>query len=139
MDNYKEYLEERMNGMYGAFDSVVMEEFKKNKDKKDMVVIREGFMQYLDTKYPNDNVRQQLRDAKTVDDQVNFVKKYEKDYAEWESSTKFLNKIAIAQVVNSVLLVLNITSRTSFIALSVVLFGVVVGKMVKDHNDKKNN
>ena len=58
-------------------DGYIIDKGENDGLKKDMVVIREGFMQYLDTKYPNDNVRQQLRDAKTVDDQVNFVKKYE--------------------------------------------------------------
>ena len=126
MDNYKEYLEERIIHMYSAYDSVILEEFKKNKDNKDMMVIKERFLEYLDAKYPKDNIRKQ------------FVKKYEKDYAEWERSTKFLNKIAIAQVVNSVLLVLNVTSVNSFTALSVVLFGIVVGRMIKDYKDKKN-
>ena len=69
MDNYKEYLEERLAGMYEATNSVILEEFKKNRKESQRVELRNNFIVYLEAKYPNDNIREKIKNFKTHEEQ----------------------------------------------------------------------
>ena len=82
MENYKEYLEERMAGMYNAYDSVLLEGYFENQfyDKTNMH--RESFIRFLEKKYP-DFDRSEIENAKTQEEVEAVEKKYLKDFKQW--------------------------------------------------------
>ena len=135
MNKYKEYLEERLEGMQRLVEtsnSIALEEYNNTK-QKEVYVIRESFIQYLEAKYGK-NVRQEFRDSnKSIEAQTAFIRKYEKDYNEWHEANKYINKICVAEVINMVLVTLGIVNTTTFVILSVILFGGGIGgKLIKE-------
>lgn len=137
MDNYKEYLEERLVGMYEATNSVILEEFKKNRKESQRVELRNDFIMYLEAKYPNDNIREKIKNFKTHEEQEAFAKKYVKDYEEWSKATKKLNGILIIDLLAIVLRSYGIISSGPFAVIMLLLFGVVVSDMVKGYKENK--
>ena len=72
MENYNEYLEERLIGMQNLIESSnnpLLEGFKKNKlseeDKKHAKLCKEGFLNYLEYKYNDEDIRYEIKSAKS--------------------------------------------------------------------------
>lgn len=95
MDNYREYLEERLAGMYEAYDSTILEGFKKNKmseeDKKHAKLCKDAFLNYLEYKYNDEDVRYEIKSAKTDAEREKIAKKYAKDFEDWQKHNKKVN------------------------------------------------
>ena len=95
MENYNKYLEERLIGMYTVYNSVLLEGFKKNKlseeDKKHAKLCKDAFLNYLEYKYNDEDVRYEIKGAKTDAEREKIAKKYAKDFEEWQKHNKKVN------------------------------------------------
>ena len=137
MDNYREYIEERLIGMYEVTNSVILEEFKKNKNESKRVELRNNFIVYLEAKYPNDNIRETIQNFKTYEEQEAFAQKYVKDYEDWSKANKKLNGVLIIDLLAIVLKSYGIISKGPFAVIMLLLFGVVISDMVKGYKENK--
>lgn len=84
---YKDYVNERLDGMYSIIESsnsVVLEAFKEDKIRKELDLSRKGFLRYLEHIYGDDFDRREITNAKTLDERKAVVKKYEDDFVKWK-------------------------------------------------------
>ena len=81
MDRYNEYLEERMNGMHQIIEdseSPVMEALRKKKSEHEQMC-RVSFLNYLEYKYDDKNVKYEIKAADSDEEKLAVVKKYAKE------------------------------------------------------------
>lgn len=90
MDNYKEYLEERLAGMYEVYDSTILEGFKKKSDSDLVHKHRKAFIEYLVFKYDNQDIKYEFQTAKTDEEKEKIINKYSKDFEEYAKRHKGL-------------------------------------------------
>ena len=100
MDNYKEYLEERLEGMYEAYDSTILEGFKKKSDSELVHKHRKAFINYLVYKYDNQDIRYEFQNAKTDEEKEKIINKYSKDFEEYVKRQKGLMSAIKASVIS---------------------------------------
>ena len=100
MDNYKEYLEERLVGMYEAYDSTILEGFKKKSDSELVHKHRKEFIKYLAYKYDNQDIRYEFQNAKTDEEKEKIINKYSKDFEEYVKRQKGLMSAIKASVIS---------------------------------------
>lgn len=99
MDNYKEYLEERLAGMYEVYDSTILEGFKKKSDSELVHKHRKEFINYLAFKYENQDIRYEFQNAKTEEERKKIINKYSKDFEEYAKRHKgLMNAIKVSIV-----------------------------------------
>ena len=98
MDNYKEYLEERLEGMYEAYDSTLLEGFKKKSDSELVHKHRKEFIKYLAYKYDNQDIRYEFQNAKTDEEKEKIINKYSKDFEEYAKRHKGLMRSLKASI-----------------------------------------
>lgn len=98
MDNYKEYLEERLIGMYEAYDSTLLEVFKKKSDSELVHKHRKAFINYLAYKYDNQDIRYEFQNAKSDEEKEKIINKYSKDFEEYVKRQKGLMSAIKASV-----------------------------------------
>lgn len=99
MDNYKEYLEERLAGMYEVYDSTILEGFKKKSDSELVHKHRKEFINYLAFKYENQDIRYEFQNAKTEEERKKLIDKYSKDFEEYAKRHKgLMNAIKVSMV-----------------------------------------
>lgn len=101
MDRYKEYLEERLAGMYEAYDSTILEGFKKKSDSDIVHKHRKEFINYLAYKYDNQDIKYEFQTAKTDEEKEKLINKYSKDFNEYVKHQKGLMsalKAAVASI-----------------------------------------
>lgn len=139
MDNYKEYLEERLIGMYTSYDSVFLEGFNKNKlseeDKKHAKLCKDEFLNYLEYKYDNEDVRYEIKSAKTDAEREKVAKKYAKDFEEWKKHNKKVN-LSFSGMVLSIAMGVN-TGNPAWFLLYFIFFGKVY-KASKEMTEKRD-
>lgn len=98
MNNYNDYIEERMIGMYNVHNSVILEGFK-DKKKGSKGELKGAFINYLVFKYEDNDIRYDYKNAKTDEQKLAFAKKYADDYAEWKKRQKGLTAIIATDLV----------------------------------------
>ena len=101
MEDYKKYVEERMERIYEAYDSTVLEGFKRKSDLEIVNKHRKEFMNYLAYKYDNPDIKFEFQNAKTDEEKEKLVNKYSKDFNEYAKRHKGLLsaiKAAIASI-----------------------------------------
>ena len=98
MDNFKEYVEERMENIYGAYNSTILEVHKSEKDKQHIKMCKNEFLNYLEYKYDTADVRYEIKSAKTDKEREKVAKKYAKDFEEWKKHNKSINRSVIGMI-----------------------------------------
>ena len=93
MDNANEYIEERMNGLYNNYNSILLENFKNKKKDVTKGEFRKSFINYLEFRYSDKNIRNEYKNAKTDEQKIAFAKKYAKDYDDWSKRKKELVRL----------------------------------------------
>jgi serine/threonine-protein kinase RIO1 len=97
MDNYEEYLEERIYGMYNIVESfdIVMEKLTKD-EKQIKKMSKRKFINYLRTMH-SDFKPEEITQAKTQTQRDKVIKKYENDYKQWkkEAHKQFAKDLGI--------------------------------------------
>ena len=127
--DYEQYLQDRLNGMYEVLessDNVLLEGFKRKKDEKatkEIKIHSKRFINYLEWKYSNKNIRHEIRAAETPAEKEALVKKYMNDYREWKKRDKFHIGFAITQVVLTGLSVSGKIKDPIFIITGLLLLG----------------
>ena len=84
MENYKNYVNERMENIYESYNSVILEEFKKENGKQHAKMCKNAFLNYLEYKYNTEDVRYEIKGAKTDKEREKIAKKYAKDFEDWK-------------------------------------------------------
>ena len=136
MDNYKEYLEERMEGMYTAYNSVILEEYKDKKEKMDKSKMKFAFINYLAFKYEDKNIKYEFKNAKTDEEKEALVKKYSKDFDEWSKRQKGIVKILIADLVG---IGLTISGHPGAgMLMSMLCWGGLIKTTINDYKARDN-
>jgi hypothetical protein len=107
MDNYKEYLEERLIGMYNSYDSTILEGFK-NKRKDDYSrQFGKVFVNYLSYIYQDKDIKYEIKSAKTTKEKIAISKKYASDFEKWKKRQKHAVITSLIGIVGSILAVNN--------------------------------
>lgn len=131
MQNFRDYVEERLQGMYN-YDGSVMEGMKKEKTEHEKMC-KLSFLNYLEFKYDDKNVKYEIKAAETEKEKLEIVKKYANDYEDWKKRNRNLNLswigLAIAQV--SVY-----AAPVSMLAVSILLYGNIIRILIKDEHDR---
>ena len=125
MDNFNEYIEERLIGMYESYNSPVLEEFKKKTDAEKISKHKKEFINYLAYKYQNQDIRYEFQNAKTDAEKEAIIKKYEKDFGEWIKRQKGLRASIISSLTSIGL------ALTGHVSLSVLFCGLAWGMLIK--------
>ena len=82
MNNYNEYIEERLYGMYNILESSkVLMETTKQKGMKHQ------FMKFMEGEGKKDELHKDIENAKSKEQKIKVAKKYEKDVAKWLKET----------------------------------------------------
>lgn len=100
MNKYKEYLEERLGGMYESYNSTVLEGFKKKSSEDIVKKHRKEFINYLAFKYDNQDIRYEFQTAKTDEEKEKLIKKYSKDFDEYAKRQKGLTAAIKASILS---------------------------------------
>lgn len=100
MDEYTEYLEERLTGMYKVYNSTVLEGFKKKSDSEIVHKHRKEFINYLAFKYDNQDIRYEFQTAKTDEEKEKLINKYSKDFEEYVKRQKGLMSAIKASILS---------------------------------------
>lgn len=82
MNNYNEYIEERLAGMYNILESskVLMESTKQKG-------MKQQFMKFMEGEGKKDELHKDIKNAKSKEQKIKVAKKYEKDVAKWLKET----------------------------------------------------
>ena len=90
MNSYKEYINNRIEGMYNILETsdIITEEFKK-KSKLAKKSSRNSFLNFLKQEHPKDDIDKMIKDN-SEENKKEFVKKYQKDFDKW----KLMNSIS---------------------------------------------
>lgn len=134
MDNYKEYLEERLVGMYEAYDSMLLERFKKKSDSELVHKHRKEFINYLVYKYDNQDIRYEFQTAKTDEEKEKIINKYSKDFEGYVKRQKGLMialKASIAAIGFSIAGSISISAIFCFLA-----WGMIIKNISNDVNTR---
>ena len=88
MNNYSEFLEERLDNMYGLVESsdIIMERLAKD-ERQVKRMSRRKFIAYLKTMHSDFNP-EEITQAKTPAQRDRVIKKYENDYKKWKSEVR---------------------------------------------------
>lgn len=131
MDNYKEYLEERMVGMYESYDSILLEGFKKKQQDEYVKYCKNNFLYYLEYKYNKAEVRYEIKSAETKEEKEKVAKKYAKDFEEWK---KRQNKLKINGLFGVVGSILTVNNPVDWMVVMFLFYGNILATF---HNDEK--
>lgn len=130
MDNYNEYLEERLLGMYTNYNSIVLEEFKKKTDREKINKSKKEFINYLAYKYQDRDIRYEFNTAETEEEKMAVADKYEKDFNEFLKRQRGL-KVSLLSAITSI--GANVAGASSIASLLCFLaWGIVIKTMVND-------
>ena len=127
--DYKDYIEERTFFMYSAYDSPLLEGFDKKEQSKHVKMCKTGFLNYLEHKYDDKNIRYEIKSAETQAERERIVKKYENDFEEWKKHAKNVDFSLVGMYVSSLL------GFTTGTPTYFILFFLFYGKLVKAGND----
>jgi hypothetical protein len=142
MENYNEYLEERLIGMQNLIESSnnpLLEGFKKNKlseeDKKHAKLCKDAFLNYLEYKYNDEDVRYEIKSAKSNKDREKVAKKYAKDFEDWKKHNNKINLSFIGMMFSAGAGAA--TGAPIWLILYFVFFGVILStsKKLDDQRD----
>ena len=88
MDNYSEFLEERIDNMYGLVESsdIIMERLAKD-ERQVKRMSRRKFIAYLKTTHSDFNP-EEITQAKTPVQRDRVIRKYENDYKKWKKEVR---------------------------------------------------
>ena len=88
MNNYSDFLEERLSGMYGLIESsnIVMERLAKD-ERQVKRMSRRKFIAYLKTMHSDFNP-EEITQAKTPAQRDRVIRKYENDYKKWKKEVR---------------------------------------------------
>lgn len=135
MDRYNEYLEERLRGMYQVIEesqSPVMEGLRKKKSEHEKMC-RVSFLNYLEYKYDDKNVKYEIKAAETDKEKLEVIKKYAKDYEDWKKRNRNLSLSWLGVAAS-------LTTPTAvpgaMIAVSILLYGNIIRILLKDEKDR---
>lgn len=135
MDKYNEYLEERLKGVYQVIEesqSPVMEGLRKKKSEHEKMC-RVSFLNYLEYKYDDKNVKYEIKAAETDKEKLEVIKKYAKDYEDWKKRNKNLNLSWLGVLISQ--LAIPAAPMTMF-AVSILLYGNVIRILLKDEQER---
>ena len=93
MNNYNEYIEERLYGMYNLIESsnsIVLEGFKKKTPAESVQKHKGAFINYIVYKYNDPNIRYEFKNAKSDKEREALINKYSGDFEEWAKRQKGL-------------------------------------------------
>lgn len=131
MDDFKEYIEERMMNIYEAYDSTLLEGFKKKQQDEYVKYCKNNFLYYLEYKYNDENVRYEIKSAKTQKEKEAVAKKYAKDFEEWK---KRCDKVKINAVFGIVGTILTLNNPAAWLVVTFLFYGNIFATF---HNDEK--
>ena len=88
MNNYSEFLEERLDNMYGLVESsdIIMERLAKD-ERQVKRMSRRKFIAYLKTMHSDFNP-EEITQAKTPAQRDRVIRKYENDYKKWKKEVR---------------------------------------------------
>lgn len=139
MDNFKEYVEERMENIYSAYNSTILEAHKSESDKQHIKMCKNEFLNYLEYKYDTADVRYEIKSAKTDKEREKVAKKYAKDFEEWRKHNKTVNRSLIGMIGSGAMA--GATAGVGALGASVVwmvVYFIFFGKLVKAGNAMDN-
>lgn len=123
---FKEYITERMMNMYTAYDSVILEGYDKKEQAEHTKMCKKAFLNYLEIKYGDADIRYEIKSAETQKEREKVVKKYMKDFEEWKKHNTKVNVELVGMYVSSFL-----GFFTGNITYFIVFF-LFYGMLVKD-------
>lgn len=135
MDKYNEYLEERLKGVQQLVEesqSPVMEGLRKKKSEHEKMC-RISFLNYLEYKYDDKNVKYEIKAAETDKEKLEVIKKYAKDYEDWKKRNRNLNLSWIGALIAQLAVV---AAPMTMFAVSILLYGNVIRILLKDEQDR---
>jgi hypothetical protein len=133
MDNYNEYIEERLYGMYNLLESsnsIALEGFKKKTPAESVHKHKGAFINYIVYKYNDPNIRYEFKNAKSDKEREALINKYSGDFEEWVKRQKGLMagiRISLAS--------LGVTAAGApgiGLMMSYVCWGIVIKTFVND-------
>jgi hypothetical protein len=133
MDKHREYVQERMNGMYNIieeFNNPILEAVKKDNHKK---MCQVSFLNYLEYKYDDKNVKYEIKAAETDAEKLKVVKKYAKDYEAWKKRTKGLSLSWIGALIAQLSIG---AAPITLCAVSILLYGNVIRILLNDEKER---
>lgn len=135
MDRYDEYLDERLKGMYQVIEesqSPVMEGLRKKKSEHEKMC-RISFLNYLEYKYDDKNVKYEIKAAESDKEKLEVIKKYAKDYEDWKKRNKNLSLSWIGALIAQLSVA---AAPMTMLAVSILLYGNVIRILLKDEQDR---
>ena len=133
MDKF--FIEERFMGMYESYNSPILEEFKKKTNKGKKSEFKQEFINYLVFKYNNQDIKYDFKNAKTDKEKQALVKKYSKDFAEWEKRQKGLRAILLADIVGLGLTVAG--APGAGLLMAILCWGGIIAIANNDYNARE--
>jgi hypothetical protein len=134
VDNFKEYVEERMENIYGAYNSTILEAHKSESDKMNKSKFKFAFINYLVYKYEDKNIKYEFRNAKTDKEREALAKKYAKDFEEWRKRQSGVMKILAVDAASCGLNAAGIMSAGAANLIGLLCWGALFKTF---HNDYK--
>lgn len=98
MDNYREYVNERMERIYESYNSVILEAHKEEDAKRHAKMCKNAFLNYLEYKYDDKDVRYEIKSAKTDKEREAIAKKYAEDFQAWKKQDRTVNMSLIGMI-----------------------------------------
>ena len=97
MDLSKNYINSLMVGVYTIIEETKIPDVNvainvlKDKQIQELIKLeRKAFLKYLSIKYKNNNIPEEINNAKTKNERKRIVEKYAKDYEKWEKRSRKL-------------------------------------------------
>ena len=135
MDNYNEYIEERLLGMYSLIESsnnVLLEGIMKKKTSEEMVQKnKRAFMNYLVMKYRDPNIKREFKEAETDKEKQAIINKYQGDFNEWAKRQKGLLASLKISLVGLGMSITGIGGSIP-IFMSYLCWGIIIKTLVDD-------
>jgi len=136
MDNYNEYIEERAFFMYSAYDSPLLEGFGKKEQSEHVKMCKAGFLNYLEIKYGDKDIRYEIKSAETHAERERIAKKYASDFEEWKKHAKKVDFSIVGMYVSSILGIT--TGAPTYFIVFFLFYGMLI-KAGLDLNKKRDD
>lgn len=136
MDNYKKYVDERMENIYEAYESAILEGYKNEKEKQHVKMCKNEFLNYLEYKYNTEDVRYEIKGAKTDKEREKIAKKYAKDFEDWKKHNRTVNLSLLGMIASGGAAAA--TAAPIWLIVYFIFFGVIVKAGTKMENERDN-
>ena len=133
--DFKYYVEERMFYMYSSYNSPLLEGFGKKEQSEHVKMCKAGFLNYLEHKYDDKDIRYEIKSAETHAEREKIAKKYAADFEEWKKHAKKVDFSLVGMYVSSLLGFT--TGAPTYFIVFFLFYGMLV-KAGMDMNKKRD-